>query len=397
MKKYIYIAGAILFFGLIAWGLRPQPVPIDVGKISTGPMKVTVDEEGKTRIKERYTVVAPLTGQMRRIELKPGDPVQQKKTTLTIVEPTDPALLDARAIATARARVNSAKAAKQQAEQMLEKAKVAVEFADTEYRRSKTSFEGRGTSEQNLKEMEMLQRTKQLELKAARFADQITSFELEQAEAALLQVSPGPSAANEPARLTVPAPITGSVLRVFRESAGVVTAGERLVELGDPRDLEVVVEVLSRDAVAIKPGAEVLLEQWGGEKPLRGQVRRVEPAGFTKISALGVEEQRVNVLLDFVDPFEMRPTLGDGYRVEARIVVWNKDSVVRVPAGALFRQNGDWAVYKVKDGIVHLQKITVGRLNALEGEVLDGLNVGDEVVLHPGDKVKDGARVVMRE
>src|SRR5262245_814717 len=396
MKKYFYIGGAILFFGLIAWGLRPQPVPVDVGKISSGPMKVTVDEEGKTRIKERYTVVAPLTGQMKRVELKPGDPLEQNKTTITIVEPTDPTLLDARAIATARARVNSAKAAKQQAEQMLEKAKVAVEFAETEYRRSKTSFEGRGTSEQNLKEMEMLQRTKQLELKAARFADQIASFELEQAEAALVQVSPGPSAANEPARMIVPAPISGSVLRVFRESAGVVTAGERLVELGDPRDLEVVVEVLSRDAVAIRPGAEVLLEQWGGEKPLKGQVRRVEPAGFTKISALGVEEQRVNVLLDFVDPFELRPTLGDGYRVEARIVVWNKDNVLRSPAGALFRQNGDWAVYKVKDGTAHLQKITIGRLNALEGEVLDGLTAGDEVVLHPGDKVKDGVKVVVR-
>lgn len=397
MKKYVYIALVLGLVGLIAFGLRPQPVPIDFGKVTTGPMKVTVDEEGKTRIKERYTVVAPLTGQMKRIELKPGDAVEQSKTLLTVVEPTDPALLDARAVASARARVNSAKAAKQQTGQLLEKARVAVEFAETEYRRSKESYASRGTSEQNLKEMEMLQRTKQLELKAANFAEQIATFELEQAEAALLQVSPNPSAANEPPRLTVPAPITGSVLKVFRESAGVVQAGERLVEIGDPRDLEVVVEVLSRDAVAIHPGAEVLLEHWGGDKPLRGRVRRVEPAGFTKISALGVEEQRVNVLLDFVDPFEVRPTLGDGFRVEARIVIWDKEKVLRVPAGALFRHNGEWAVYKIEQGRAIQQKIGLGRLNALEGEVLSGLNEGDEVVLHPGDRVKDGVKIVARE
>jgi HlyD family secretion protein len=397
MKKYIYIALALSLVGLIAYGLRPQPVPVDVGRVTIGPMKVTVDEEGKTRIKERYTVVAPLTGQMKRIELKPGDAVEQGKTILTIVEPADPVLLDARAVASAKARVNSAKAAKLQTSQLLEKAKVAVEFATTEYNRAKESYASRGTSEQNLKEMEMLMRTKNLELKAANFAEQIAAFELEQAEAALLQVSPNPSAANEPPRLTVPAPITGAVLKVFRESAGVVQAGERLVELGDPRDLEVVVEVLSRDAVAIHPGADVSLEHWGGEQPLRGRVRRVEPAGFTKISALGVEEQRVNVLLDFIDPYEIRQSLGDGFRVEARIVTWSNDQVLRVPAGALFRHNGEWAVYKMENGVAKLQLIKLGKLNPIEGEVLQGLAAGDVVVMHPGDRVKDGVKLVVRE
>jgi HlyD family secretion protein len=397
MKKYIYIAGGLLLVALIAWGLRPQPVAIDLAKVTSGPMRVTVDEEGKTRIKERYTVVAPLTGQMRRIELKPGDVVRPGHTILTVIEPADPALLDARAVASCKARVSSASAAKDQAGQMLNKAKVAADFGEMEFRRTKSSFEGHGTSDQNLKEAEMFMRTKQAELKAAQFAERIAQFEMEQAESTLLQVSPGNSAGAEPARMSVPSPIAGSVLNVFRESAGLVTAGTALIELGDPKDLEVVVQVLSRDAVQIRLGADAYLEQWGGEKPLRASVRRVEPAGFTKISALGVEEQRVNVLLDFTDPLEMRATLGDNYRVEARIVVWEKDNVVKVPAGALYRHNGDWAVFRAENGIAKEQIIKVGRNNPLEAEVLEGLQPGDQVVMHPGDRVKDRVKVIGRE
>jgi HlyD family secretion protein len=397
-KRLSYVLGALTLFGLIAYGLRPQPVPVDVGSVSVGPMRVTVDEEGRTRIKERYTVVAPLSGQMRRVTLKPGDAVEQGQTVLTVIEPTDPALLDARAVASAKARVSGARAAVEQAQQMQERAKVALEFADIEVQRARTGYARSSESEQRLKEAETLYRTRQVEVRAARFAEQIAAFELEQAEAALLQVSPGSASATaEPARLVVPAPITGVVLTVQRESAGVVAAGTQLVELGDPKDLEVLVEVLSRDAVAIKPGAEAVLEQWGGEKPLTGRVRRVEPSGFKKISALGVEEQRVNVLIDFADPFETRTRLADGFRVEARIVVWQNPAAVRAPAGALFRHKGDWAVFKVTDGVARLQPVTVGRMNALEAEVLAGLADGDEVVMHPGDKVKDGAAVTRRD
>ncbi|MFL5329455.1 MAG: efflux RND transporter periplasmic adaptor subunit [Gemmataceae bacterium] len=396
MKKIVYTLAAIALLGLIAWGLRPQPTQVDLGTVSAGPMKVTVDEEGKTRIKERYTVIAPLSGQMKRVTLKPGDPVAIGQTILTTIEPTDPALLDARAIAAAKARVSSAKAAKDQAGQMHEKARVAQEYAETEYRRARSSTESHSISDQAFKEAELLWHTRQLELKATTFAEQIANFELEQAEAALLQVSPG-TVGNEPPRMVVPSPINGVVLNVRRESAGVVQAGSELVELGDPRDLEVVVQVLSRDAVAIRPGAETIFEQWGGEKPLAGRVRRVEPAGFTKISALGVEEQRVNVLIDFVDPYEVRSTLGDGFRVEARIVVWQKESVLRAPAGALFRRNGDWAAYVVEDGAARLRKLSIGHANALEAEVLEGLANGEHVIMHPGDKVKDGSRIVVRE
>lgn len=395
MKRWIYIGGGLLLAGLILYGLRPQPTEVDLGTVTTGRMRVTVDEEGKTRIRDRYTVMAPLSGQMRRVELKPGDEATQGQTVLTTIEPTDPALLDARSIASAKARVAAAKASKQQTGQMLEKARVSLEFAEGEFKRTRKSYESSGTSEQHLREADTLLRTRQLELKAAQFAEQIANFELEQAEAALLQVQP-PSASNEPPRLVVPSPITGVVLGVLRESAGVVTAGTPLVELGDPKNLEVVVQVLSRDAVAVNPGAEVILEHWGGDQPLHGRIRRVEPSGFTKISALGVEEQRVNVLLDFIDPFEARRNLGDGFRVEARIVVWQHESVLKVPAGALFRQDGEPAVYVVDNGVARLRTVQIGRSNALEAEVLAGLGDGDRVVMHPSDKVKDGGRVVER-
>jgi HlyD family secretion protein len=397
MKKLIYIGGGLFLIGLIAWGLRPQPVPVDLARVTSGHMQVTVNEEGKTRIRQRYTVVSPLTGQMRRIELKPGDPVAAAQTIITIIEPVDPALLDARAVVSAKARVNSAQASMQQTAQLLDKAKVALDFAQSELTRTKTAFESRGASEQALKEAEMFHRTRQVELKAATFAEQIAKFELEQAESALLQISPTGSAGTEPPRLPVPSPITGTVLGVTRESAGVVNSGAALVELGDPRDLEIVVQALSRDAVQIRPGAEAFLEQWGGDKPLRARVRRIEPAGFTKISALGVEEQRVNVLLDFVDPFETRSSLGDGFRVESRIVVWEKPDAVKIPAGALFRDNGEHAAFKVEGGVATLQKLQIGRINAVEAEVLGGLVPGDEVVLHPGDRVKSGVKVVPRD
>ena len=252
-------------------------------------------------------------------------------------------------------------------------------------------------SDQSLKEAETLHRTRQLDVKAAAFAELIASYELEQAEAALLQVSPGTVSPSDMPRMSVPSPISGVVLNVKRESAGVVQAGAELVELGDPRDLEVMVQVLSRDAVAIRPGAITMFEQWGGEKPLTGRVRRIEPAGYTKISALGVEEQRVNVLIDFISPFEERANLGDWYRVEARIITWQSDGVLKVPLGALFRQNGEWAAYVDESGTAKLRKLTIGHMNAMDAEVMQGLKAGEHVIMHPGDKVKDGAKIVVRE
>ncbi len=246
-------------------------------------------------------------------------------------------------------------------------------------------------------------RQKSEELRSTRIQEEIARFELEQAEAALLRTRPreadataGASDGNGGWTFTIYSPIKGSVLRVLQESAAVVNAGTPLLELGDPRDLEAEVDVLSRDAVKIHPGARVLLEHWGGDKVLQGRVRLVEPSGFTKISTLGVEEQRVNVIVDFVDPPEARATLGDGFRVEARIVIDEADDVLKVPTSALFRVGKQSAVFKVVDDVVHEQIVEIGRQNGLEAEVLAGLAAGDQVVIHPSDQIEDGIHVRQR-
>lgn len=381
---------------LIGYGLRPQPASVDFVTVVRGPMRVTVDEEGKTRVRHRYTVSAPLHGNMRRITLDPGDPVYPGQTVIAVIEPTDPGLLDARAHSQALARVKSAEAAKSQAAHQFERAKYAVEHAEVELKRLTELFQRRGTTDVELKEGQLLARTRSEEFKAAKFGQQIADYELEQARAALLQFNPETFAEGHNPRYEVTPPIRGQVLQKIRESAGPVTMGQPLVELGDPTDLEVVVEVLSTDAVKIPAGAAVILEHWGGDKPLNGRVRRVEPGAFTKISALGVEEQRVKVIIDFTDPPSLRQPLGDLYRVEARIVIWQRDDAVKVPLGAIFRQGQTWHAYRVEGSRAKLVPLTVGRMNALEAEVLDGLYPDDLVVAHPGDKVRDGTEVVRR-
>ncbi len=398
IRKILMVVGAIGLVGLIGYGMVPKPAAVEFTPVTVGPMRVTVDEEGKTRIKERYTVSAPLGGQLRRITLKPGDRVHQGKTVLAVVEPNDPGFLDARAKATSEAREKAAQAARRQSAAHLDRAKHALDFAESEHRRTAEAYSKGSSTEQAKNEAEMMLRTRREELKAAQFAEQISAFELEQAKAALLQFNPPANGSTEPstARFEIPSPIDGQVLQVLRESATIVTPGNPLVEVGDPRDLEVVVQVLSTDAVAIKPGAEVSLENWGGLAPLNGRVRRKEPAGFTKISALGVEEQRVNVLVDLTDPFEVRKELGDAYRLEARIVVWTADKVTKAPMGALFRQDKGWAAYRVENGVARLRELTVGRLNALEAQIISGLDPDDVLIAHPGDKVKDGTKVISR-
>jgi HlyD family secretion protein len=229
------------------------------------------------------------------------------------------------------------------------------------------------------------------DVRAAEFAQQVAEFELQQARALLLRGQPGGNVKQEP--LVVVSPVSGRVLRVFQESARVVPSGLPLLEVGEPTDLELRIEVLSRDGVAIRPGARVIVEQWGGAEPLEARVRLVEPSAFTKISALGVEEQRVYVIADFVDPVEKRPTLGDNYRIEARVVVWEGKNVLRVPAGALFQRGGLWQTFVVARGKTNLRTVKIGRSNGLETEILDGLKEGERVAVYPGDKVGDGTRV----
>jgi len=412
MRRLLPILLTLLLAAGMTYAFWPRPVPVDLGEVVQGDLEVTVDEEGKARIKERYTVSAPLGGRLRRIELDPGDPVETGKTLLAVIEPNDPALLDKRELAEAEARVKGADASLSQAAPRLEAARAALEYAQNEYRRKRTLRERGGITESELEDAELLVRTRGEDLKAAQFAVQIAQFELEQAQAALVRSRPEAAdsetvngaeieSAASPGTTTVPrieirSPITGRVLHVFQESAGVVTAGTSLIEVGNPEDLEIEIDVLSSDAVAIKPGAPVRLVHWGGDFPLTGDVRLVEPAAFTKVSALGVEEQRVDVVVDFTDPPEKRTALGDGYRVEARIVVWQGRDIIKVPSSALFRQGDDWAVYRVIAARAVLTPIKLGHSNALEGEVLEGLALHDVVIVHPSDKVVDGVKVIRR-
>jgi len=382
-KRKLGIAAAgLVLAGALIYLFWPAPVDVDVAPAVRGPLLVTVDREGKTRVRERYVVSAPLAGRLRRIELHPGDMVKEGETVLAVIEPVDPSLLDARARAEAEAKENAAKEARSLAETNLSQARSELE-------RARRLLPSGGIAREEYDRAEHRER-------AATFALKIAEFELAQARAALLHIRPRSPGETDASWLFIRSPITGCVLEVFQENSRVLMAGMELLCIGDTGDLECVIDVLSTDAVKVRPGARAFLEHWGGGGPLLGRVRRVEPGGFMKVSALGVEEQRVNVLIDLVEPREKWERLGDAYRVEARIVVWEGENVLKVPAGALFRRGEGWAVFRVINGKARLAPVRIGHGNGLETEVLEGLDESDQVVVHPSDRVQDGTRVAPR-
>lgn len=386
---------ATLVIGALVYAFRPRPVEVDIAAVGHGPLEVTVREDGKTRIRDRYVVSAPLAGKLERIQWHSGDPVHENKDILAVIVPADPELLDPRARAQAEAKVRAAEALRSQAEAQLQRARVAHEYAKTDLERVRKLYQSNVTSHQEFDNAEERELTAANSLKAAEFGSQVAEFELEQARAVLLRASGNAGEAKD-WRHEIRAPISGRVLRVFQESSAVVTAGTKLLELGNATDLEIETDVLSTEAVRIKPGARVIIEHWGGEKPLEGRVRTVEPSAFTKISALGVEEQRVNVIIDFTGKPEERATLGDGFRVETRIVVWDSPHVLRVPSSALFKQDQHWAVFVVEGDRARLREVDFGRSNDEHAEVLSGLREGERVVIYPSDRVEDGALVKAR-
>jgi HlyD family secretion protein len=378
-RRWIPYAGAVILLGLIVAGLWPQAVPVETARAAIGTLQATVNEEGKTRIKQRYTVSAPVTGQLRRIPFKAGAQVQAGETVVAVIDPVAPTPLDARARSLAEARRDAAAA-------NLDKARTTHTFASSELRRAEKLYADKTISIQEFEAAQMRETSAAKEQTAAESA-------LREAEAELTEFASAKGAgAAQPPR-EIKAPVTGSVLRVFEENARVVTAGTPLLEIGDPTNLEVVVEVLSRDGAIIAPGTKVELEQWGGGEPLEGRVRLVEPAAFTKVSALGVEEQRVNVIADLLTPPEQRRSVGDNFRVEARIIVWEASQVLKVPVGALFRQGEQWAAFVVADGRAQLRLVKAGRSSGTETQVLEGLKEGESVILYPGSRVRDGQRV----
>lgn len=394
MKKWI--RRIVLLVALVAAGvavylaLAPRAVGVEVALVAAGDLHITVDELGRTRVQDRYLISAPLGGQLARLELRPGDAVTTDSIVARIL-PAESPLYDARTKAELSTRVNIARAALSQAKAGGERAVAAEAFS----RKQRDEILKLAASaavtghERELAELELASRQKERE--SAEFAVRALAHQLTLAEISVARTTRGPGASEE---LVIRSPLVGQVLRVMQPSAGVVMPGSPILELGDPNALEVVVDVLTSDAVGVAPGMPVSIENWGGTA-LLGRVRRVEPSAFTKISALGVEEQRVTVIIDPVGPASWRG-LGDGWRVEARIEVASRIGVLLVPVSAIVYDRNQSVVYAVRDGKAQRLVVTLGRQAARDAEVLTGLKAGDRVVIHPSDRVVDGVKVTIR-
>ncbi|HJV28830.1 MAG TPA: HlyD family efflux transporter periplasmic adaptor subunit [Aromatoleum sp.] len=376
----------------IGWGLyhgfRPQPLVVDARAVERGPMRVVVEQEGRTRVVDRYVVAAPVAAYARRIELDVGDAVQAGQP-LVELEPQRAEVLDARRRAEAEARVAAAFANASAVEQRMRAAQAGADLADKDLRRVRLlRSAGHVSAEAEDRAVAETDRATS-ELRSSQFAVSTARHEIEAARTALGYAAVG----GKGAPIVVRSPVAGQVLKIPRKSEGAVAVGQGLLDIGDPRSLEIEVDVLSADAVRIAPGTRVLFERWGGEGALEGVVRVVEPAGFTKVSALGVEEQRVWVIVNFTSPPAQWQRLGDGYRVEASFVVWEDKDVLQIPASALFRDGDGWAAFVVEEGRAVKRSVEPGQRNGLSAQVLSGVKEGERVVVHPDDRLRDGARV----
>lgn len=387
----IVIVGALILF----WLFRPEAVPVDTALVARGPIIVSISDEGETRVRDVFVVSAPVPGLMRRISLEPGDEVIAGETVVAQIAPSDPAFLDRRSEGEGRAAVRAAEAGLKLARAALQRAEAERDFATAELQRYQGLAKADTISANELDAAERRSRTAAAVVEEARANLEVREFELEQARARLL--TPALARSQDDCDcLDVFSPVSGSVLQVLQESEAVVNSGAPLIEIGDPAELEVVVDLLSSDAVQVRPGQRVLIESWGGETPLNGVVRRIEPFGFTKVSALGIEEQRVNVRVDLTDAAERWQRLGHGYRVEPRIVLAEANDVLKVPRAALFREGESWAVFVNDHGRAALREVELGLENGLEAEITVGLSEGDEVVLQPGERVSPEVRLQQR-
>ncbi len=396
-KRILPILIGALLLGVLWWAFRPQPVLVELAEVSEGPFEQTIEEDGKTRVRERYVVSAPLAGKMQRITLKAGDTVMEGDT-LAIIAPSAPALLDARTERELGERVGSAEAGKQRATAEVARARASLEKSAADLERSRKLAEKNYVSASALEQAALAVKLNQRELEAAKHGEQAAEYEVAVARAALFRLRQEASGKNIAGQQwEVRTPVAGKVLKVLQESESAVGVGAPLLEIGQPAELEVVVDVLSSDAVQIPPGAKVRFERWGKAELLEGVVRRVEPAAFTKISALGVEEQRVNVIIDLTSPAERWQTLGDGYKVDARIITASLDQAVKVPVSALFRAGDQWAVFAASEGRAVKRIVKLTSRGATVAVVQDGLKVGEKVIVHPGDSVSDGKEIRERQ
>lgn len=389
MKRILNTIGLVIVIGLVvallAIWLRPTPQRVQVAKASRGPMRVTVDGEGKTRVRDRYVVAAPVAGRLRRINLRRGDKIVQRQL-IAEIEPLPLAPLDSRQRAEAIGRVRAAEDSKAEVDRMVDRYKASYEQASRDLKRNETLARDGVISRQEVEEAATTVATSLRDYEASRSRAERAAHDVEVAKAALLAVNRSPVGAT----VKVQAPTDGRVLQILEESERVVGAGAPLIELSNPSRLEIVLELLSTDAVKVSPGANVFIENWGGPNVLEGRVRLIEPSAFTKVSALGIEEQRVNVVVDLLD---REITLGDGYRIEGRVVTWETTDVLRVPVSALFRRGDGWSLFVVENGAVRIREVEIGHLTSSVAEVKSGLAEGAIVIPHPAKEITDGTRV----
>lgn len=393
-RLYLVLAAALIVLAIV-YGLWPRPVGVDAEFVSRGPLQVVVEEEGMTQVRERYVVSAPVAGYAQRISLEVGDSVQAGQPVV-ILEPQRSVALDPRTYAQSEARLRAAEARLASARQQQQAAEADATYAGAEMERIQGLYDAGAATRQHLEQAGREKERAQAGLEAARQGVSVARYELEAARSAL-KISGNTTSGHGDETVVLRAPVSGRVLKVHRKSEGAVQPGQLLIDIGDPSALEVRVELLSADAVQLRPGSRVLLRRWGGPDSLEGRVRTIEPAGFTRISALGVEEQRVWVVSDITSPPSLWQRLGDGYRVVTHFIVWESEEVLRVPASALFRHDGGWAVFLLEKGRANIHPVRIGHRSGLQAEVTVGLQEGDRVVVHPAENLEDGARVSVRE
>ncbi|MFW2374429.1 MAG: efflux RND transporter periplasmic adaptor subunit [Gammaproteobacteria bacterium] len=382
---------AVLIIGLLIWGFWPQAVLVEAIEVQRSALTVTIEEEGRTRIIDRYVITAPVDGVTCRLQLKVGDPIEQGQILLGIT-PMQSQVLDPRSRAQAQARLAGTKSALRAAEEQARAAAASAQLARNELERLRPLMETNLISRETFDKAITEAQTSAAAKRSADFIVEVARYEQEAARTTL-QYSSATDSGLQAERVPVRSPISGRILKVARECEGPVRTGDALLEVGDPTVLEIEVDVLSADAVKIKPGMKVLFDRWGGEQPLEGIVRIIEPVGFTKISALGVEEQRVLVISDFSSSAEQWQRLGHGYRVEARFILWHQDDILQVPSSSLFRYNSGWAVFVLENNRAKRRVVKIGQRNGLIAQIVEGVMQGERVINHPSDEIEDGRRV----
>jgi HlyD family secretion protein len=373
--------------------IRKPPYEVDLATVTQGPMTVTINDEGETRVHNLFVVAAPINGRLTRIELEPGDPVVAQQTIVARMTSTSPDFLNNRVEAGVLIQVQALEAVIASSSARVEQARAEHNLAAQQQARVEALFKRGFATRAALDIADAAVSRSNAAVSEAIKATEAARFDRDAARANLVIPTTQPQAGRS---LAVRSPTSGTVMRVAQKSEAIVAAGTPLVELGDPRDLEIVTDLLSSDAVRLLPGARVLIDNWGGAHSLNGRVRRIEPFGFTKISALGVEEQRVNVIIDITDPPERWAKLGHGYRVVIRAVEWESANALQLPVSTLFRNKGKWAVFAVENGRARLVPVTIGWMNDERAELLSGLRKGATVILHPSEKISDDARVKAR-